>query len=398
MSSPPSPQRPPLATPPDDTDAILQSLANKSRSRKKRFLKPSFSFSSLRSRRPISHSRASSLSSDDSHEVRVDDGLGHSSTSLLTTPPPETAPPAALQVESDELSATQSTDTYKWAVLYENQRGITLFSVPYYSAASLLPADPAPFTLPGDKSDLDTTTSLRDYPLPDARWRWVSKSWMVDMRGDGEVQHDGFEYNWAFRAKGWRPSVGSFNAGGWVRRRRWIRLMMCPAPTSSSHTSSSRSSSQHSPASLQNESPLSGHTTLSKLSVPHRLDWDIPEEAEASSEHDWAALKDMIRSVGGSDGRKLAAWAVWLGLDEAPHHKDEENEEGPGSGGQKQSGDSDVFVLGRLERDRIIPVLREHTPEILRMFIHPSMREAFLAMLNEANISVTSASDSRSTA
>jgi len=310
---------------------------------------------------------------------------------------PEEETLVSLQVGSDHLSTTQRTDSYKWAVLYENQRGVTLFSVPYYSAASLLPADPAPFTLPGDKSDIDTTASLRDYPLPDARWRWVSKSWMVDMRGDGEVQHDGFEYNWAFRSKGWRPSVGNLNAGGWVRRRRWIRLMMCPASDSSPHTaSSSRSPSQHSPLSLESESPGIGPSTFSKLSTPHRLDWDIPEEAEPSPEYDWAALKHMIRSVDGSDGRKLAAWAVWLGLDEPPRPKDKEGENGLDSSGRKESEDSNIFVFGPLERNRLTPVLHDHTPEILRMFIHPSMRDAFLSMLNEVNISVPPASSSGS--
>lgn len=49
------------------------------------------------------------------------------------------------------------------------------------------------------------------------------------MRTDsGEVQHDGFEYNWMFRSHHWHAKVGKLSAGGWVRRRRWIRLMMRP--------------------------------------------------------------------------------------------------------------------------------------------------------------------------
>ncbi|KDN50314.1 hypothetical protein RSAG8_01650, partial [Rhizoctonia solani AG-8 WAC10335] len=143
-----------------------------------------------------------------------------------------------------ESNDDESRDIYEWAVLYENQRGITIFSIPYYSKLSLLPNDPPPFTVPneptghgkgkyGQRTTLRAPGGLADYQLPDPTWRWVSKYWMVDMRGDGEVQQDGYEYNWCFRSNGWRASIGSFNAGGWVRRRRWVRLMMRPANTGS---------------------------------------------------------------------------------------------------------------------------------------------------------------------
>lgn len=51
---------------------------------------------------------------------------------------------------------------------------------------------------------------------------------MIDMR-DGNVQHDGFEYNWSFGGKKWRSRAGRFNTGALVRRRRWARLMVRPA-------------------------------------------------------------------------------------------------------------------------------------------------------------------------
>jgi hypothetical protein len=47
---------------------------------------------------------------------------------------------------------------------------------------------------------------------------------MIDMR-DEDVQYDGFQYNWYFRKGKWRNKAGRLNAGAWVRRRRWIRLM-----------------------------------------------------------------------------------------------------------------------------------------------------------------------------
>ncbi|EEB97714.1 hypothetical protein MPER_02915, partial [Moniliophthora perniciosa FA553] len=114
---------------------------------------------------------------------------------------------------------------------YENQRGITLFATPYYSSNSLLPSDPPPFTVPNTTQTRShqPNVSITEYPLPDGNWRWVSKSWMIDMRTDsGEVEHDGFEYNWIFRRHHWRAQVGTLSAGGFVRRRRWVRLMMRP--------------------------------------------------------------------------------------------------------------------------------------------------------------------------
>ena len=119
----------------------------------------------------------------------------------------------------------------------------SLFSTPKYSSQSLLPKDPPPFSVvsparslvdgrPVDKlrkSD-QPNVSLSDFPLPDGNWRWASKDWMIDMRNDS-LQYDGFEYNWYFQTKRWRPRAGRLNYGGWVRRRRWIRLMERPPLT-----------------------------------------------------------------------------------------------------------------------------------------------------------------------
>jgi len=75
-----------------------------------------------------------------------------------------------------------------------------MFSTAYYSNRSLLPRDPRPFTVPDVEENVDGQTkihpfapanvTLETYPLPDPTWRWVSRFWLVDMRG-GEVQHDG---------------------------------------------------------------------------------------------------------------------------------------------------------------------------------------------------------------
>ncbi|KAF8581636.1 hypothetical protein K439DRAFT_1241115, partial [Ramaria rubella] len=114
---------------------------------------------------------------------------------------------------------------------------ITIFSTAYYSSRSLLLHDPPPFTVPDSRESspfqhphhAPPNVTLTTYPLPDPTWRWVSKSWLVDMRGDGDVQHDGFEYNWFFQRCHWRARVGWLSAGGYVRRRRWVRLMIRPS-------------------------------------------------------------------------------------------------------------------------------------------------------------------------
>ncbi|KAF9526470.1 hypothetical protein CPB83DRAFT_896134 [Crepidotus variabilis] len=155
-------------------------------------------------------------------------------------------------------------DQYEWAVVYENQRGMTIFSTPYYSSLSLLPTDPSPFTLPSSPLSTSVSSSssatsahslssirsrshqppitLSTYPLPDGTWHWVSRCWMIDMRTNDSISSsgagagaspsssghdpDGFEYNWLFRSSHWRPAPGPGGAGGWVRRRRWVRLMV----------------------------------------------------------------------------------------------------------------------------------------------------------------------------
>ncbi|KAL1761925.1 hypothetical protein FB107DRAFT_200137 [Schizophyllum commune] len=97
-------------------------------------------------------------------------------------------------------------DKFQWAVLYENQRGFTFFSIPYYSSMGLLPFDPAPFTapqfpatVPSSSAPVNTapkrgrvrsqgTLSFNEFPLPDGTWRWLSKKWMVDMSSDADRQ------------------------------------------------------------------------------------------------------------------------------------------------------------------------------------------------------------------
>jgi hypothetical protein len=171
---------------------------------------------------------------------------------------------------------------------------------------------------------------LATYPLPDGTWRWVSKAWMIDMRSDaGEVQHDGFEYNWRFRKRKWHADVGILSAGGWVRRRKWVRLMMRPAklkrethvveespvvvengqPASHDHASWMDTSSS-SPA----ESISSAQSVMSRCSATVDAGIDIRADdvwRGDDVDQDWARCRSAMRRFG-RDGRKLELWKKWL--------------------------------------------------------------------------------------
>ena len=192
----------------------------------------------------------------------------------------------------------------------------TIFSTPYYSPLSLLPMDPPPFTIPTDSPSPrrgQPTVSLSSYPLPDGTWHWVSRAWMVDMRGDGQTQYDGFEYNWFFRGKKWRAQVGQFNAGGWVRRRRWVRLMMRPAKTGKSI--SAPSSGKSTPGDIPHHDHSNSGTTRPPSVVLQGDDEDpAVEEAEVWCgivEEDWARCHMVVKRLE-RDGRKLELWTHWL--------------------------------------------------------------------------------------
>lgn len=175
---------------------------------------------------------------------------------------------------------------------------ISLFSAPRYSSQSLLPRDPPPFSVivpgvstvnekPVHKSH-QPNISLEDFPLPDGNWRWASKEWMIDMRDD-TVQHDGFEYNWFFRTRNWRQKAGHLNAGAWVRRRRWIRLMERP-PSSA----------------FQPDDDVKQGNGKEVPNPSLKLN-----DIWRGDDTDWARLHRVMHDLG-RDGRKLEAWKEWL--------------------------------------------------------------------------------------
>ena len=220
-----------------------------------------------------------------------------------------------------------------------------MFSIPYYSHLSLLPWDPPAFTLPDSsepphgkfyltKSHKPNIT-LSSYPLPNGDWKWVSKSWMIDMRGDGQVQYDGFEYNWFFRKHKWNAT-----SAAWVRRRRWIRLMirprrLHPGPKGQVSPSASSNPSTWIPAG-QSQSPApsnggrsryswrSGRPSLPpSVSSPLSVDSSVAPSFiwQGDGVDDWERCHDYLRSLT-RDGRKLEVWKLWLGLGGVVESKD----------------------------------------------------------------------------
>ncbi|KAF8078618.1 hypothetical protein FPV67DRAFT_1465844 [Lyophyllum atratum] len=323
-------------------------------------------------------------------------------------------PASLITLDSTSLNTSEEyTDKYEWAIVYENQRGLTLFSIPYYSRMSLLPSDPPPFTIPNASSDRsEQLSSLTDYQLPDGTWKWVSKCWMIDMRSDsGEVQHDGFEYNTLFRTHNWSAEVGPCSVGGWVRRRRWIRLMMRPAkhkhirhgdiPDGQSSPSVSTSPGfagwhRHSVNSSFPPSIMSPDSEL--LDNLSGVD-DIWTQDDV--EGNWSKCRILMKSLG-RDGRKLELWKTWLSHYHPDHQHAYLTVDSPGKARQKQwtedstpmpseSGDDNgsTNFSERLRippKEYLIPVLRTHGSALLQSFVYPDSRAKFIMMLGLAGL------------
>lgn len=129
---------------------------------------------------------------------------------------------------------------------------------------------------------------------------------MIDMHTcSGEVQHDGFEYNWCFREKHWHAEIGKLSAGAWVRRRRWVRLMMRPARHTIEHWEGNSSPSERPlDASLGSLIHPRSEIALDVIAQEADLEWE-------GSEQDWVRCRRLMQRLG-RDGRKLELWRIWL--------------------------------------------------------------------------------------
>ncbi|KAJ7225509.1 hypothetical protein GGX14DRAFT_420857, partial [Mycena pura] len=297
---------------------------------------------------------------------------------------------------STSLTDSDEQDKYRWAVVYENQRGLKILSTPYYSFFSLLPTDPSPFTIPNSPSKR-SDVALDRFPLPDGSWRWLSP-WMVDMRSDsGEVQHDGFEYNFMFRTQHWHPEAGLLS---WVRRRRWLRLMIRPAKRKDPKN---LAESPNPDTPVTSADSIANGVARQRLSVASSIQPSVLESnpdneslfedylkqawLSEDPEENWEIYRGARKRVG-TDGRLLELWCQWLAY-EHPH----------GKGKRKQwTEDGDPFLLDvptppiPNERsppppiENILPALRSRGEAILQSFIYPESRKRFIQMLESVGL------------
>ncbi|KAJ7181664.1 hypothetical protein C8R43DRAFT_1055353 [Mycena crocata] len=325
------------------------------------------------------------------HAHRTAKSPPNTSVTALPLAAPETV------IDIDLLSAAcavpDDQDEYRWAIVYENQRGLKIFSTLYYSAFSLLPTDPSPFTTPHPSSrrSKQPDVSLALYPLPDGAWRWLSP-WMIDMRSDsGEVQHDGFEYNFIFRTHKWHPEAGAMS---WVRRRRWIRLMMRPAkPKHPRKADSLTPNTPNTPAVSIAHNRYSIASSMPPSVFDSQMENGSFTDVEAEElwqsddpEINWERCRLAMRRAG-RDGRILELWRQWLGDEPKPEDK---------KGKRKQwTEDNDppstITEFASVPHapppiTNILPALRGHGDAILHSFIYPESRARFIQMLERVGV------------
>ena len=187
--------------------------------------------------------------------------------------------------------------------------------------------------------------------------------------GRGEVQHDGFEYNWCFRSNNWHAQVGKLGAGAWVRRRRWVRLMMRPA---TQHDSGCQTTSP-------SLSPTSSPPGLSLAELSHV--WD-------GTEQDWQHVHRLLKQLG-RDGRKLELWRMWLSPHAYAHTSSIKNKQ---SALAPENHSPPLVHLTTILRNhvRVFPSFLQtgsntiQGETILRFFVYPDSRAQFVHLVSQA--------------
>jgi hypothetical protein len=109
-------------------------------------------------------------------------------------------------------------------VLYENQRGLFMFGIPFFSSNALGPWDAPSWA---DHEYKKSRVNITNAQVPDPSWLWAWKNWYVDMGGD--VDEEGWEYSFLFKGCSWHGTHPWFHS--FVRRRRWIRKRCRSRPT-----------------------------------------------------------------------------------------------------------------------------------------------------------------------
>ncbi|RDW91378.1 hypothetical protein BP5796_02543 [Coleophoma crateriformis] len=101
-------------------------------------------------------------------------------------------------------------------ILYENQRGLFLCGISYFSAKALGNLDPPEWTTIYGKPSF---TNIYNHQVPDPTWEWQWQDWRINH--DDGVDEDGWEYSFAFAKQFSWHLPGCLN--NFVRRRAWIR-------------------------------------------------------------------------------------------------------------------------------------------------------------------------------
>jgi hypothetical protein len=60
------------------------------------------------------------------------------------------------------------------------------------------------------------------FQLPSPAWHWTSR-WSIIIGNEGTTDEHGWEYNWVFKDTGWKPRLNELGWAGYVRRRKWTR-------------------------------------------------------------------------------------------------------------------------------------------------------------------------------
>jgi hypothetical protein len=249
--------------------------------------------------------------------------------------------------------------------------------------------------------------------------------WMVDMRGDGQTQYDGFEYNWFFRSKYWRAQTGFMNAGGWVRRRRWVRLMMRPAiatKVTRENVSGASSSIVEGLPAVETGATRPPSVVLTPADDNETSDIDSTVW-QGSVEEDWRRCRQTLMRLE-RDGRKLELWSRWLqdllssndpdASDRVPKRQWTEDEHLlPSQHTYASTGTVDETLvrdagvhLEAAKQEHVTKVLQKHVcfsfrysfffrtlmhtglqgSEILGLFVYPDSRTHFVELISQAGL------------
>ena len=211
------------------------------------------------------------------------------------------------------------------------------------------------------------------------------------MRGDGQVQYDGFEYNWFFRKHRW-----SATSAAWVRRRRWIRLMMRPAKRSLHPGTEGQILSSTSPSPTigipagQRQSLVPSNGRRSQYSWRQSLPPSVSSPYSVNSSvapgfiwqgdgiDNWERCHDYLRSLT-RDGKKLEVWKLWLGLGGAGSGDVKETIDGANINKKKWTEDEGLLPSQEIvktpksvdvstipPREWIVAAIREHVSVSIR--------------------------------